>query len=276
MPQCIFCASTDTAAWFVKDDKFPIVRCGNCGSAFVWPRPEPAQIEAYYRDKSYRPGNLASVRAADANYHPKASDDARRIIAHTKKLSRGQRFLDAGAGFGEFSLEAVRAGLSVSSCDPSPSAREVYKALVGFEPDPDILDEEYAGRHAASFDAVLLSQVLEHTVSPSGVVRNISTVLSPGGLAVIAVPHFASVLSLLQGKNDMFISPPEHLNFFSKKGLIALFGAAGFTVELVETPSKVPTTGRFGRLWPAIYAGLKAFEPLHRGMVLNAYFRKSS
>ena len=48
---------------------------------------------------------------------------------------------------------------------------------------------------------------------------NLSAILVPDGIVAVAVPHFGSLLSRLQGKKDMFICPPEHLNFFSRRGL---------------------------------------------------------
>jgi hypothetical protein len=116
-------------------------------------------------------------------------------------------------------------------------------------------------------------------------VKNIYTVLGDNGLAAIAVPHFGSALSKFQGKNDMYISPPEHLNFFSKKGLIKLFQRHDFTLEVFETVTKVNKGRIEDRVssvtlsyiaWRGLYFFLKIFERFDMGMVINAFFRKTS
>jgi SAM-dependent methyltransferase len=182
-----------------------------------------------------------------------------------------------------FSKTALEMGFDVSACEPNANARGVFRQLNGFEPDPDMFDREYALVHKGAFDVVLLSQVLEHAVYPEEVVRSIHMVLSEGGIAAVAVPHFGSALSRIQGKKDMFISPPEHLNFFSRKGLTALFAGNDFRLEFIETVSKVPR-GRIedtvklpvvsAAVWKGLYGLLKLSEFFGLGMVINAYFRK--
>jgi hypothetical protein len=118
---------------------------------------------------------------------------------------------------------------------------------------------------------------------PRAFVENLSLVLKPGGIAAIVVPHYGSMLSRFQGKNDMFISPPEHLNFFSRRGLVRLFQRQGFDLLVLRTVSKVNRTSigdkfRWRLLrplaWRTVYFSLRVSDTLGRGMVLNAFFRK--
>lgn len=190
-----------------------------------------------------------------------------------------------GAGFGPFSRAALKKGFHVSACEPNPNARNVFLKVSGFEPDACIFDREYASRHEEKYDVVLLSQVLEHVVDPNEVARNIYAVLRENGLAAIAVPHFGSALSKIQGKNDMYISPPEHLTYFSKQGLIKLFQRYDFKIDVFETVTKVnkgriedtiPNSTLSRMTWKGLYFFLKIFERIDMGMIINAYFRKES
>jgi hypothetical protein len=81
----------------------------------------------------------------------------------------------------------------------------------------------------------------------------------------------------------MYISPPEHLNFFSRPALVRLFDRGGFDLERLETMSKIPR--RFVQKilrnpaltevgWKGGFYVLRFFDFLGQGMVLNAYFRK--
>lgn len=287
-PECIFCKLHAPHLYFAKSNQhgtFPIMRCPSCKSAFVWPRPHKDKINAYYKNDSYKNFTPEQAIQLDRRYYPDSKRDSNRITRRCSDLSRGNNFLDVGAGFGMFSKAAHEKGFHVSACEPNENSRKVFSQINGFEPDPGNFDREYAMNHKLEFDVVLLSQVLEHVRNPEETVLNISTVLRKDGIAAIAVPHFGSALSRVQGKRDMFISPPEHLNFFSRRGLICLFVRNNFRLEFDETVSKV-NRGRIEdvigirslshAIWITFYSILKVSEIFNMGMVINAYFRKIS
>lgn len=284
--ECLVCGAPGARPYTTRKteyDSFTVLKCSTCGSAFVWPRPDAATMEAYYRGQSLDCLTGAQAEKQGRRYYPDAAADARRIIGACHRLAQGNRFLDVGAGFGPFSCVARERGFTVEACEPNQDARAVFREVVGFEPEPVMFDAAYAAAHADTFDVVLMSQVLEHVTDPAAVAHHLSTVLRPGGLAAIAVPHFGSALSRLQGRRDMYISPPGHLNFFSRRGLTSLFAHSGFTLERLDTASKVPR-GCFAPLpvpllqvaaWRLLYAALACFHPARLGMFLNAYFRNS-
>jgi 2-polyprenyl-3-methyl-5-hydroxy-6-metoxy-1,4-benzoquinol methylase len=283
---CICCGCRPVEEWFIKKcnkGDFHVCRCPFCGSAFVWPRPDISVIAGQYTHESYSNLTYEEAIQSDRRYYPDSSHDSRRILTVCDKLSAGRRLFDLGAGYGMYSKTALDMGFEVSACEPNPNARAVFLRLNGFEPDSVMFDSEYAAGNKEAFDVVLLSQVLEHIVDPEELVRNVRIVLGEKGIAAVAVPHFGSALSRIQGRRDMFISPPEHLNYFSKKGLAALFARNNLALEFIETVSKVPR-GRIaeavrlpvisGAAWRGVYAGLKLFEVFGMGMVINGYFRK--
>ncbi len=284
--RCLACDQTRLVTWFTKSTntgQFPVARCLECGSAFVWPRPGQAVIDAHYESRDYSNLTYEQVQAQIGEYFPTSNMDAQRVISRCHRLTPGRDFLDVGAGNGEFSEAALSQGCRVHACEPNPNSRAVFLHRNGFEADARFFDTEYAQAHLKSFDIVLLSQVLEHLIDIHSAVANIHAVLRKGGIAAIAVPHRGSALSILQGRNDMFISPPEHLNFFSRKGLVSLFERNGFELAYLETVSKVPQGKIRSRLRNrllgtvvshALYACLRFFDCANRGMVLNAYFRR--
>lgn len=287
MTFCPACGRGPLRAWFVKENphgRFPILLCPECRSAFVWPRPGGNDMASFYRNSSYKNETIERIRCNERIYYPDASTDAARIIALCRKLAQGRRFLDIGAGFGEFSRAAARSGMNVTACEPNANSRRIFAELNGFEPEPSMFDKRYAQEYEARFDVALASHVLEHVTEPGAFVENLSLVLKPGGIGAIAVPHYGSMLSRFQGKNDMFISPPEHLNFFSRRGLVRLFERKGFDLLVLRTVSKVNRTSVGDRLrwrllrplaWRTVYFSLRVSDVLGRGMVLNAFFKKS-
>lgn len=283
---CIACLNPKAGFYFKKSTlraTFNIIKCQGCGSAFAWPRPDHLEAELYYRNDCYH--NLTPEKAIiqDRRYHPDSHSDAQRILAVCTRLARGPRFLDIGAGFGAFSAAAAEHGFSVSACEPNPNARKIFSALNGFQAEDAMFDDSFALHHPDAFDVILLSHVLEHTPDPDAVAGYCRRVLRNEGLAAVAVPHFGSALSRMQGKRDMFISPPEHLNYFSKNGLISLFERNGFQLLELNTTSKIHRA-RFEEIarvplfrslvWRTLYGALAFWDPFAKGMVINAFFRK--
>ena len=285
---CPACGSISTAFWQTKvndSGNFPIRECRACRSAFVWPRPGPEEIDAFYRGAAYKNLSMEEYLGLEQKYYPDAAMDASRIIGHCRKSASGSRLIDIGAGFGEFTKAARKAGFEVTACEPNANSRMIFNQVNGFEPLPDMFDGALASRFAEHFNVALASHILEHIPDPTVFVANLGSILVPGGLVAVAVPHFGSLLSRLQGKKDMFICPPEHLNFFSRKGLTLLFERCGFRTLRLETVSKVNrvTIGRAVRgvpwgdwAWKGVYRGMRIADRLGLGMVLNIYLSKAS
>jgi SAM-dependent methyltransferase len=280
---CPACARTDSRPWTVVRNthgEYPVRKCRSCRSAFVWPRPASEVLGAFYRGPEYKRVTVDEFQESERTYHPSNSMDAARIVAASLRLSGGGRFLDIGAGFGEFSRAAMDAGFEVTACEPNANSRAVYAWLNGFEPHSDMFDATFAAARRGQFSVALVNHVLEHIAEPEAFVADLAFVLRPGGLAVVCVPHFGSFLSRLQGKRDMFICPPEHLNFFSARGLRRLLEGRGFEIAALDTVSKLNRRRllpRFGggafaeRMVLGLYQGMRLTDSLHMGTVLNAF-----
>ena len=296
---CVACQSTNVAPWFIKRSAvdgrdYPILRCRACGSAFVYPRPTADYLEQYYSGDGSSHAILVDVTSEENSYQkvladevafPNSSVDAERIASNCRGLCSGSRFLDIGAGYGFFSGAALKHGFQVTAIEPTEICRKVFKRMNGFEPLAGMLTDRFAQERAGSFDAILMSQVLEHTPDLESMLDNLSTLLAPNGVIVIAVPHFGSWLSRAQGKRDMFIVTPEHLNFFSRNGLAALFQRRGLQHCKLHTVSRL-NVARVARRVPIPLAGnlvsrgllavMRLSDSVGGGMFLNAYFRKGN
>jgi hypothetical protein len=80
-----------------------------------------------------------------------------------------------------------------------------------------------------------MSQVLEHSIDPAQWLSNAHQLLS----SKVAVPQFKGIYGFL-GIRDPYITPPEHLNFLSRRSL-RLF-AKRMCIEVVRVTgySRVP------------------------------------
>ena len=108
-----------------------------------------------------------------------------------------RRVLDAGCGTGFFSERARARGARVISLDIGPNLLKVTRARAGTS--VVAADVTQLGLGDASFDVVISSECIEHTVSPRAAVAELSRVLRPGGRLVLTCPnrlwHWSCVLA---------------------------------------------------------------------------------
>lgn len=297
---CPFCKSNSTKFWFLKEFKaksghipYEIYRCNSCLSAYVYPLPTKEFLNIFYNELqpswSITSSNtiedkIELIFSSEKSY-PNTTLDAKRIIKKCKEYSNGNRFLDVGSGFGLFTREALKLGFDCTAIEASNINCDIFEAINGFKPKNQLFDFEFANSHQEKFDVVLLSQVLEHIPDPEKAVKLIQKVLKKDGVCAIAVPHFGSFVSKFQGTKDMFITPPEHLNFFSIKGLNKLFIRNNFLAISTQTISRYDLNKLTTSIKPKLIA-LCAFKILlfffyisdffNKGMFINSFYKKMS
>jgi len=289
---CPACNSQCITPWsknVTKHGEYPICCCSDCKSAFVFPRPSTSAIVAFYQEEQYKKAatlnafaHLEKLLKSEVKY-PNSTLDAARMIGHSKDLANGNRLLDVGGGYGFFSQAAISAGFDVIAIEPSATCREIFTLMNNFTPEACMIDKTLANKYRGRFDVILMSQVLEHIANLDEAVDSIKMLLGKRGIAVIAVPHFKSLVSMLQGKKDMFIIPPEHLNFFSMSGLTSLFSRHRFSLLRRETISRFPPESVHKILPIRLVARITNFalgsilhfaDAIGKGMYINCYFRK--
>jgi 2-polyprenyl-3-methyl-5-hydroxy-6-metoxy-1,4-benzoquinol methylase len=103
-------------------------------------------------------------------------------------LSR-RRVLDAGCGTGFFSQMADARGAAVTSLDVGEQLlAEVARKCDTERVVGDLLALPFED---ASFDVVICTEVIEHTITPQRAVAELARVLRPGGLLVLTTPNRA-------------------------------------------------------------------------------------
>ncbi len=92
---------------------------------------------------------------------------------------------------------------------------------------------------AESFDALILSEVLEHLRDPWAVLARLRPLLRPGALVFASTPNVAHreiVVMLLRGRWELRSYGPldaTHLRWFTPSSLRAAFEGAGYVVDAV-------------------------------------------
>ena len=107
----------------------------------------------------------------------------------------------------------------------------------------------------ASFDALILSEVLEHLVDPRQVVKALAPLVRPGGQVLASSPnisHWRVIRELVMGRFEMAdqgVFDRTHLRWFTPSTFAAIFEDAGFRVdEIGPVTAFSPRTEMISRL----------------------------
>jgi 2-polyprenyl-3-methyl-5-hydroxy-6-metoxy-1,4-benzoquinol methylase len=203
---------------------FHLLRCDDCGTVSTNPTPTSAELTAYY----------SQYYMSDA-YVGKKAAKLRRSLGRIRRIKRmkppGKKFLDVGCSVGFVVQAAQLLGLEAHGIDIDATAIKIAK---GHSPSDchfeTISIQDLAKRDGETFDMTFLGDVLEHVPSPDDFIAHVSAVMKPGAIAFITVPdggHFRTPKNIADWN---MVYPPEHLTYFTRKGISLLLARHGLEV----------------------------------------------
>lgn len=161
------------------------------------------------------------------------------------------RILDIGCGCGA-NAQALRErapGVRIVGIEPNARAVELAKKACD-EVFHGTSDEWLATEPSEKFDAVVLSDVVEHIADPLAFLRSLANAAPLAGATfIVSVPNYAvwyNRLRTLAGRFDYAFSglyDRTHLRFFTRESIRKLLSQAGF--EVIDdgcTPSLLQST----------------------------------
>lgn len=161
------------------------------------------------------------------------------------------KILDIGCGDGGTGVLAFSEGKCVVYCGVEllPAVADkarprISQVLVG-----DIENLELPWP-PGTFDALILSEILEHLIDPWAALRKIRPLMKPGGLVFASSPnvaHYRVITMLLRGDwslTDVGVMDRTHLRWFTPKTYTAMFESCGYTVDLVQEVSPLSKKAR--------------------------------
>lgn len=258
--ECVACRGENIKYWRRKNfqytqsashKEFQIYRCESCGTGFLNRPPHAQWLQSIYQYSGQaltQATTLEDVLARETEF-PNCKVDAERMSQQADRLniSGYGKALDIGSGFGFYTHELRKLGYRTVSINPGQYENEVFRNLNGDEP-LAVMFEDYC-EPSEQFGVVMMSQVLEHLLEPDHAINKVSGLLAPGGVLACAVPNYDSFLVKLLGtKDNACLWVPEHVNFFTEKGLKALVERNGFSVVKVEQITRIPFNALSKRL----------------------------
>lgn len=266
-PDCVVCGARGVVIYKDLTDRFfgsvghwNVSRCADARCGMLWLDPRPLESDLWKAYQNYythddgggakhvvaRPALQAIKRAYLATrlqYEVRPVGRRERMLAllayldptrradtdfPLKYLPPGDRgrLLDLGCGSGDL-LGTMRSfGWRAEGVDVDPAAvetarRKRFKVRRG-----SLREQKFPD---ASFDAVVMSHVIEHVHHPLELLSEVRRILKQGRRIVIATPNARSLGHRMLGARWPFLDPPRHLQVFTPRALEALVLAAGFT-----------------------------------------------
>ena len=215
-PSCASCgAALRRSLDLVRDpetkEDFQIRRCEACGLGQTWPAPAPAALGRYYGER-YHGGR----RGFTEGWAIRRRTRWARKVAPTPGT-----LLDVGCGDGTFLLAMQEQGWKVAGTELNPArAREL-----GLRVAERLEDAEQLG---APFGLITLWHSLEHLPRPRAALTQLSSLLAPDGVLLLAVPNSDGLHAQLFGPHWLHLDVPRHLFHFGPRSVQKLLMATGF------------------------------------------------
>lgn len=288
--KCVVCGSSGAVLYrglvdrlFSSPGEWSISECSNDVCGTLWLDPAPLQDDLgqayldYFTHERHGIPRMSRAKRAylESAYGPKAQQSLgdrllSRIFAfrYRRKLEAddqichvdigppGLRVLDIGCGDGRTLWTLKQLGCDVVGVEFDGEAVATAREL-GLDVRLGSLDEQ--GFAPATFDAVLMSHVIEHLPDPKATLLECLRILKPGGQLRMLTPNAGAWGHRHFGRDWMALDPPRHLNIFTPSSMANLLRCVGFSDPMVEsTPSgadriavmsrRIQRTGRGGIL----------------------------
>jgi SAM-dependent methyltransferase len=167
--------------------------------------------------------------------------------------------LEIGCGTGDTGAATLARGLAKNyiAVEIAPQAAAAARARLTevLEGDVERMALPWPNRH---FDAVLMSEVLEHLVDPWTLVKRVAEKLKPGALVLASSPNVAQI-AILRGMiadrwelTEEGVMDRTHLRWFTQGSYRQMFEDAGIRVERLH-PMAQP--GPVGKLFNLVTLG---------------------
>lgn len=268
-------------AWSVPGEPIAIYWSERWTFGRLHPLPTSDELARLYATENYV--EYASEGPAHAGQRPRTarpSLDERALFRLAKLRDKGHdldaarldalapggrpgRFCDVGCGPGLLLSGLRERGHEVLGIEPSAVAR-ASAAERGVPVLEGTGEDLPAAAPRGHFDVVTMVQSLEHCVDALHALRNVASLLRPGGTLVVEVPNHASVGFTQHGASWFHTDAGRHIHFFSARSLRRALELVGLVPRRTEHAGYVRQFAWVDaeqEVWDRLYAGRAESAP---------------
>lgn len=223
-------------------------RCTNTGCGVYWLDPAPLEQDLWktyvnYHTHTRKPSARLSGAMLSLSHRllkillmpAWMAAGLRKEMAYLRFMTLAHepagKILDVGCGAGRFLRRMRKHGWQVEGVDYDAQAARRVVERYGIQAHAgDLISCAFPDK---SFDAITMSQTVEHLYDPRSTLAECLRVLKPGGLLVMTTPNVNSMGAAEFGPFWRGWEPPRHLHLFTPDSLQRLVQGAGF--EVIET-----------------------------------------
>jgi len=210
MSECRLCGQKGVSEKFTSNG-CDIGQCLNC---HIYQIIGGVESELIYEEDYFNNRKYTDVNALNKEHSRRANHFLLRY------LHKESRVLDMGCASGDF-VEYAKEYFDIRGCDLAETAIKV-----GQKRFPHLADKLYVQSATQSndseteiYDAVCMWDVIEHIPYPMKAVEEAVSKIKNRGYLFISTPYPDALFARITGKYWPFMTPPEHVCFFGKKGL---------------------------------------------------------
>ena len=261
-PSCLACGgATSSVLSDLFDTRFGVpgsyeIRiCGECELEQIHPRLSPEDLagvyEAYYNFRGVRDSGYAAFREwflGSALYRLWMAIDGD-IAFHANK-GRGA-LLDLGCNEGRGLVFFRKNGFDAEGVEINSRAADIARSK-GFRVFSQLPPANpLASESGCTYDVVVLSNVLEHSLDPVAMMAHVNGLLKEHGEVWISCPNAESWARAAFGRFWINWHPPFHIVHFSQRTLANLLRTNGFEIRKLKfaTPSLWIAQSIVSALW---------------------------
>jgi len=226
--RCPACGLEESRLIVSRDDGLPIQECQSCFLAYVDPRPGSQQLSHYYAS-GYFSGEKDFFKGKD---YCRERDDAiqhQAVTGHKEIISNldltDKVILDIGCASGAL-LQSLKSNGPGELIGIDSAAYPVSFGRAKYNLDLRCETIESANLADDYFDLITMIDVVEHVENLKAFCSAVRRVLKPGGAVFVCTPNYDSY-QLAKTNWSCLYQDFEHLQYFNKRSLNALFAAVG-------------------------------------------------
>ena len=232
-----------------KKNNYKIIDCKICKFIHILPLPSEKKVTDLYKKKYYTKIKSQYIKMYEQEIdHWNLIFNEKLDYLETKIKTKTKSILDVGSGSGFFLKRAKERGWIVNGVEPNKIAAK-YSEKMGVPVIPDFFHNINI-KNREKYDAISLTQVLEHVNNPIEFLKKCHRLLKSGGIIVIEAPndynplqkivqkslkkeeYWLTILTKSRSRTDSFnqASKIDHVNYFNFLSLKKLLTKLRFKV----------------------------------------------
>ena len=234
--QCPACGGEGWQAFRLGEHE--LRRCASCELVYAPKYADPSDL---YVEGYLFGGTDFGIDVAHPVFQAYLADVAAKRMQMIEKANGGRgSFLDVGCGSGEVLAVAAERGWQAVGVEPVEQSAKHAVEVRGLDVRAALLEE--SGLPEKSYDVVGAFHVVEHMSDATAFLRLITRWAKPGGLVVIELPNWRSMIRRNGGEGWRHLRPLEHIAHYTPATLSATLSRAGLTPIVVRTPTFLSDT----------------------------------